>query len=84
VRDGNLSIDVTDTGIGISADEIDRIFERFVRSRDPRVGKIVGTGLGLTLAREVMRLHGGNIVVQSEIDRGSTFTATLPLPSEAA
>jgi PAS domain S-box-containing protein len=78
VRDGNLSIDVTDTGIGIQTDEIERIFERFVRSRDPRVGKIVGTGLGLTLAREVMRLHGGNVVVQSEIDRGSTFTATLP------
>jgi signal transduction histidine kinase len=77
-------IDVTDTGIGIGADETDRIFEKFVRSRDPRVGKIMGTGLGLTLAREVMRLHGGDVVVQSEIDRGSTFTASLPLPSEAA
>jgi PAS domain S-box-containing protein len=84
VRDGNLMIDVTDTGIGIGADETDRIFEKFVRSRDPRVGKIMGTGLGLTLAREVMRLHGGDVVVQSEIDRGSTFTASLPLPSEAA
>jgi PAS domain S-box-containing protein len=84
MRDGNLVIEVTDTGIGIRPDEIERIFEKFVRSRDPRVGKIVGTGLGLTLAREVMRLHGGDVVVQSELDRGSTFTASLPLPSEAA
>jgi signal transduction histidine kinase len=79
VRDGQLAIDVADTGIGIKPEETEKIFDRFFRSADPRVGKIVGTGLGLTLAREVMRLHGGDVTVQSEINRGSTFTATMPV-----
>ena len=84
VRDEQLAIDVADTGIGIKPEEADKIFDRFFRSADPRVGKIVGTGLGLTLAREVMRLHGGDVTVQSEINRGSTFIATLPLLNAAA
>jgi len=79
VRDGQLAIDVADTGIGIDKKETDKIFDRFYRSQDPRIGKIVGTGLGLTLAREVMRLHGGDITVESVINRGSTFTATMPV-----
>jgi signal transduction histidine kinase len=84
VRDGKFVIDVVDSGIGIKTEEAERIFEKFYRSTDPRVGKITGTGLGLTLAREVIRLHDGDITLQSEIDRGSTFTATLPVPKEAA
>lgn len=83
VRDGQLAVDVADTGIGIKPEETEKIFDRFFRSGDPRVGKIIGTGLGLTLAREVMRLHGGDVTVQSVIDRGSTFTATLPLGNAA-
>jgi PAS domain S-box-containing protein len=83
IRDGQLAIDVADTGIGIAAGETEKIFDRFFRSGDPRVGKIVGTGLGLTLAREVMRLHGGDVTVQSEINRGSTFTATMPVTMAA-
>ena len=84
VRDGAVNIDVTDTGIGISPDELNTIFDKFTRSKDPRVGKIIGTGLGLTFAREVMRLHGGDVQVQSELNRGSTFTATIPINAEAA
>ena len=83
VKDGALAVDVTDTGIGIAPSEHDKIFDRFFRSADERVGQIVGTGLGLTLAREVMRLHGGDVTVQSEINRGSTFTATLPVAMAA-
>ncbi len=83
VRDGQLAIDVADTGIGIKPEESEKIFDRFFRSADPRVGKIVGTGLGLTLAREVMRLHGGDVTVQSELNRGSTFTATMPVSMAA-
>ncbi|MDP9175840.1 MAG: ATP-binding protein [Planctomycetota bacterium] len=84
VRDGNITVDVADSGIGIAPDELESIFDRFTRSKDPRVGKVVGTGLGLTLAREVMRLHGGDVTVQSELNRGSTFTAILPVSAEAA
>jgi len=80
----NVSISVTDTGIGISPEDAERIFERFYRAKDPRVAKITGTGLGLTLAREVVRMHGGDITVESQIDQGSTFTMTLPVKAEAA
>lgn len=77
--DDSLIIDVADSGIGIAADDAERIFDRFYRARDPRVEKIVGTGLGLALAREVMRLHGGDVTVQSVPDRGSTFSIRMPL-----
>jgi signal transduction histidine kinase len=68
---------------GISPEDAERIFERFYRAKDPRVAKITGTGLGLTLAREVVRMHGGDITVESQIDQGSTFTMTLPLKAAA-
>lgn len=77
--DDALVVDVADSGIGIAADDADRIFDRFYRAKDPRVEKIVGTGLGLALAREVMRLHGGDVTVQSVPDRGSTFSIRMPL-----
>ena len=79
-----LAVTVADTGIGISAEDAERIFERFYRAKDPRVAKITGTGLGLTLAREVVRMHGGDITVESQINQGSTFTMTLPVKAEAA
>jgi PAS domain S-box-containing protein len=79
-----VSVSITDTGIGISPEDAERIFERFYRAKDPRVAKITGTGLGLTLAREVVRMHGGDITVESQIDQGSTFTMTLPVKAEAA
>jgi PAS domain S-box-containing protein len=82
--DKQLSINVSDTGIGISAEDAEKIFERFYRASDPRVEKITGTGLGLTLAREIARLHGGDISVKSELNKGSTFTFALPGISEAA
>ena len=80
---GNLIIDVADTGIGIREDEHEKIFEKFSRSQDPRLSDISGNGLGLALAREVIRLHGGDITVQSQIDKGSTFTLRLPAIARA-
>jgi PAS domain S-box-containing protein len=74
-----VQIEVADTGIGIKADEIERVFERFYRAKDERVAKITGTGLGLTLAREVARLHGGDVTADSKFNQGSTFTLALPL-----
>jgi signal transduction histidine kinase len=79
-----LTFAVTDSGIGISQEDAERIFERFYRAKDTRVEKITGTGLGLTLAREVVRLHGGVVTVDSELNKGSTFTITLPAIAEAA
>jgi signal transduction histidine kinase len=79
----HLIVEVTDTGIGINPEEQQRIFDKFYRAKDPRIEKITGTGLGLTLAREITRLHGGDIVVQSELNQGSTFTLTLPAQVQA-
>jgi two-component system phosphate regulon sensor histidine kinase PhoR len=70
---------VDDTGIGIAAEELPRISEKFFRSQDSRVRDITGSGLGLAFAQEVARLHGGRITVASELNKGSRFTLTLPL-----
>ncbi len=76
--DGKLSISVADTGIGISDAELELVFEKFYRAKDPRLEQISGTGLGLTLSRQVARLHGGDITATSRLNKGSTFTFTLP------
>jgi signal transduction histidine kinase len=77
-----VQVDISDTGIGIDEKEQDQIFDRFYRSKDPRVLKITGTGLGLTLAREIARLHGGDITLQSQLNKGTTFSLTLPAGGE--
>jgi signal transduction histidine kinase len=70
---------VTDRGIGIAQNELPALFQRFGRIRsDPAVRVISGTGLGLFLAREIVRAHGGDITVESTAGAGSTFTLTLP------
>jgi PAS domain S-box-containing protein len=74
-----IEISIEDTGVGIASDELPKVFEKFFRSPDPRVQEQTGTGLGLALANEVVRLHGGKIEVESEINKGSTFTVLLPL-----
>ena len=79
-----IVVTVSDTGIGISEADVEHIFDRFYRANDKRIATITGSGLGLALAREVIRLHGGDITVESEIDQGSAFTMTLPVPAEAA
>ena len=79
--DGEIAIAVADTGLGIDPAETERIFEKFQRADDPRIAGISGSGLGLALAREVARRHGGDVTVVSEPDRGSTFTVTLPMPA---
>jgi signal transduction histidine kinase len=81
--DKNIGIEVSDSGIGISPGEQDKIFEKFYRAKDKRIGSITGSGLGLSLAREIARMHGGDITVQSEIDKGSTFTLNVPTRAAA-
>lgn len=74
-----LQISVEDTGIGISADELPKLFTKFFRSADERVQDIPGSGLGLAFTQEVARLHGGKLVVHSELNKGSQFILTIPL-----
>jgi signal transduction histidine kinase len=77
--DGAVEISVTDTGIGIAPEDQSAIFEEFRQVGSDETRKHEGTGLGLTLAKKFVELHGGRIWVDSELGRGSTFTFTLPV-----
>ncbi len=69
---------VQDTGIGISADNLNRIFEDFGQIENPMQNQAKGVGLGLPLTRKLARLLGGSVSVRSEPGVGSTFTAVIP------
>ncbi|MFT4279101.1 MAG: ATP-binding protein [Rhodopseudomonas sp.] len=74
-------IEVSDTGTGIPATEIPHLFERFRRVEGARGRSIEGSGIGLALVQELIKLHGGSISVESEVGRGSSFRVTLPFGS---
>jgi PAS domain S-box-containing protein len=73
---------VADQGIGVADDELELVFDRLYRSRDERVQAIPGGGLGLTIARTIIKRHGGDIWASSNLNEGSTFTFVLPTVSE--
>jgi two-component system sensor histidine kinase SenX3 len=75
---GNLTVEVEDHGIGIPADSIDRIFERFYRVDRARSRGTGGTGLGLSIVRHVATNHGGEVNVRSREGEGSTFILSVP------
>ncbi len=74
----HATLSVRDTGVGIPADELPRLFERFHRVRNTRGRSVEGSGIGLALVQELVRLHGGTIAVESQIGEGTTFTVSLP------
>jgi signal transduction histidine kinase len=76
---GRATLAVADTGEGIPATEVPRIFERFYRVDKARARRTGGTGLGLAIVRHVAEAHGGTVGVDSELGHGSTFTVTLPV-----
>jgi signal transduction histidine kinase len=76
---GSIEISVSDTGIGIAPEDQPKIFEEFRQVGADYAHKVEGTGLGLTLAKKFVELHGGRIWVQSRPGQGSMFTFTLPL-----
>ena len=73
-----MEISVSDSGIGISPEDQAKIFEEFRQVGGDHAHKREGTGLGLTLAKKFVELHGGSIWVKSEVGKGSTFSFTLP------
>lgn len=81
---GMFRVEVADSGIGMSEEDAGKVFDKFYRAKDERISKITGSGLGLSLAREVIRLHGGDITVESKLNEGSRFSLTMPAPNEAA
>jgi signal transduction histidine kinase len=76
---GVIEISVSDTGIGIAPEDHEAIFEEFRQVGTDYAKKREGTGLGLSLAKRFVELHGGRIWVKSEVGKGSTFTFTLPV-----
>ncbi len=82
-RDSRAELTVSDTGMGIPAAELPRIFERFHRVRQPGARTHEGTGIGLALVQELVRLHGGDIRVTSTEGKGTTFTVTVPVGTES-
>ncbi len=75
---GAVEIAVSDTGIGIAPKDQEAIFEEFRQVGSDEARKIEGTGLGLTLTKKFVEMHGGRIWVESEVGKGSTFQFTLP------
>jgi signal transduction histidine kinase len=78
-QDDVVRLLVKDTGIGIAANDLPRIFERFFQARNAQEMRAAGFGLGLKIAREIVEAHGGHIEVESVLGRGSTFTVVMPL-----
>jgi signal transduction histidine kinase len=75
----NVGVLVSDTGVGIPADEIPRVFEKFYQIDPGNTGQVRGFGLGLFYAREFVRLHGGTVSMDSQPGLGVTVTVMLPL-----
>jgi two-component system phosphate regulon sensor histidine kinase PhoR len=74
---------VRDTGAGIPAEDLPRVFERFYRVDKARSREKGGTGLGLSIVKHVIALHGGRVSVESEPGRGSTFRFEIPARARA-
>jgi PAS domain S-box-containing protein len=80
--DGFAQLTIRDTGTGIPEQELPHLFERFHRVKGARGRTFEGSGIGLSLVQELAKLHGGSVHVQSELNRGSSFTVRVPLGKE--
>ncbi len=81
--DDRVCLEVSDQGIGIDADELDSIFDRFYRGRRGARHNVKGTGLGLALVKAAAEAHGGTIAATSQAGQGSTFRLSLPVPKKS-
>ncbi|OBG75031.1 SpoIIE family protein phosphatase [Mycobacterium sp. E3305] len=75
---GYCVVTMRDTGVGIAAEDLDRLFDRFYRADNLRGRSVEGTGIGLSLVRGLVELHSGTVEIDSELDRGTTVTVRLP------
>jgi two-component system sensor histidine kinase SenX3 len=73
---------VSDSGVGIPAPELERIFDKFHQVKRTREGSRPGSGLGLPISRQLVEMHGGSLTAQSAQGKGSTFTVVLPVSAE--
>jgi len=80
----SIKIQVEDTGIGIAPDKLDRVFDRFFQNELPKSMVNQGSGIGLSITKEFVKIHGGSISAESELGKGSRFTVILPLKEISA
>ena len=80
--DKNVVFTVSDTGIGIDRNNLDKIFERFYVVDKSRNKNISSTGLGLAIVKHVVKAHDGTVTVDSQLGKGTTFVVTLPIQSK--
>ena len=80
--DGAFNVAVRDSGPGIAAADQTKIFEEFQQVDNTSTRQKGGTGLGLAISRRIVEMHGGRILVDSELGKGSTFTITLPVNAD--
>ncbi len=81
--DDLVTITVADTGIGMAAEDVAKLFAEFTRIKNSKTRNILGSGLGLSILKKLAQLNGGDVTVASEIDKGTTFTVTLARRQEA-
>jgi two-component system sensor histidine kinase BaeS len=77
-EDGGVVITVSDSGSGIAAEHVSRVFDRFYKIDPSRAGRDVGSGLGLSIVKAIIERHGGTVAVTSASGQGTTFTIKLP------
>ncbi|KAA0227957.1 response regulator [candidate division KSB1 bacterium] len=83
-KNGEIVVSIIDTGMGIAPEDQPKVFEKFKQVGETLTNKPKGTGLGLTICKEIIEHHGGRIWVESELGKGSTFSFALPIKSQTA
>lgn len=81
-RGDRLEVSISDTGIGIEAEEIPKIFDKFYRVKSPKTRQVIGTGLGLAIVKGIIEAHRGSITVESRVGVGTTFRLLLPTTAD--